>query len=92
MFFKASSTENALRLLERLVAPLGEFNPSWLYLWLFTLLFFVLSKYANWLEGHFVTWISRLNLWLLVPILCLIGYIIIELSPEGIPSFIYYQF
>ena len=92
VFFKASSTENALRLLERLVAPLGEFNLSWLYLWIFTLVFFLLSKYANWLESQIVTWKSRLNFWLLIPILCLIGYIIIELSPEGIPSFIYYQF
>ena len=92
VFFKASSMENALRLLERLSAPLGEFNLSWVYLWTFTLLFFLLSKYANWFESQMINWISRLNLWLLIPILCLIGYIIIELSPPGIPSFIYYQF
>jgi hypothetical protein len=92
VFFKASSLENALSLLSRLATQLGQFNLSWLYLWLFSILFIFLSKNANLIETKIIDLLSRIHFWLLIPVLCALGYLLIELSPEGIPSFIYYQF
>ncbi|SMC30359.1 MBOAT family O-acyltransferase [Polynucleobacter kasalickyi] len=92
VFFKASSVENALSLLSRLNASMGEFKTEWLYLWLFSILFMLLSKYASWLEVQWIDVVRRINFWLLIPVLCALGYLLIELSPEGVPSFIYYQF
>ena len=92
VFFKSPTIENALQLLSRLISPLGDFHLSWVYLWGFTIIFILLSKYAHWIENQILLWFGRIHFWLLIPILTLLGYILIELSPEGIPSFIYYQF
>lgn len=92
VFFKASSVQSALDVLSRLLSPLGTFQMDWIYLWLCILVFFLLSKYANWIETKCLDILSRMPFWLLIPALCAIGYLLIELSPEGVPSFIYYQF
>jgi len=92
VFFKASSLENALSLLSRLATQLGQFNLAWLYLWIFSILFIILSNYATLIETKIINLLSRIHFWLLIPVLCALGYLLIELSPEGIPSFIYYQF
>jgi hypothetical protein len=74
------------------MSPLGDFHLSWVYLWVFTIIFILLSQYAHWFENQILHWFGRIHFWLLIPILTLLGYLLIELSPEGIPSFIYYQF
>ena len=92
VFFKASSTEQALRIFANLNLQSGEFHVAWLYLWVFSLFFMLLSQQAKRLEDQIINRLQEAKLWLSIPIFCALGYVIILFSPTGIPAFIYYQF
>lgn len=96
LFFRADSLDQAWLLLTQLPATL----PQWARagdmplhgLVLFACLFFWFSRHAQTLEHWAVRLLQTLGPIGAVPVLSALLWLLIQLGPDGVPSFIYYRF
>lgn len=92
VFFRSDSLDAALGMLEQLSVPVTAWHANIGLLALFSLVFFLLSAYAETFERWAVELFERTWGWRLVIVVSVISFIVVQLCPSGIPSFIYYRF
>ena len=92
VFFRSPSCEDALQFLAALQVRPTNFLPKHLALLVFTLVFFFLTRRAERLAAYTETLIAESSGWQLYLAGTLLAFGIVFFSPDGVPSFIYYQF
>jgi D-alanyl-lipoteichoic acid acyltransferase DltB (MBOAT superfamily) len=96
LFFRADSMEQASLLLSQLPGDAahwlraGDMPVHWLVM--FTGVFFWFSRHASTLERCAVRLLQTLGPIGAVPVLSALLWLLIQLGPDGVPSFIYYRF